>query len=151
MTDPSASRPSASRPRGAGTGPPIPCVGAVVHDARGRLLLVRRANPPAAGSWSLPGGRVERGETDADAVVREVAEETGLSVEPGRVVGAVERAAPGGGVHVIRDLACAVVGGQLEAGDDAADAGWFGAADLERLPLSPGLLEALTRWDVLPR
>jgi 8-oxo-dGTP diphosphatase len=128
----------------------IPCVGAVVHDERGRLLLVRRAHPPAQGTWSLPGGRVEPGEDDATAVVREVAEETGLRVEAGRVVGVVERDAPGGGVYVITDLACRVLGGSLRAGDDADDAGWFDQGRLASTTTSPGLVAALTEWGILP-
>ncbi|MBA2553039.1 MAG: NUDIX domain-containing protein, partial [Geodermatophilaceae bacterium] len=56
----------------------IPCVGAIVYDEAGRLLLIRRGQPPHAGSWSLPGGRIEAGETPRQAVVREAAEETGL-------------------------------------------------------------------------
>ncbi len=130
---------------------PIPCVGAIVHDGLGRLLLVRRANPPAAGSWTIPGGRVEPGESDEVAVTREVAEETGLVVEPLHFVGSVERPAPGGGVYLIRDLACRLRAGTLRAGDDASDAGWFSAADLAGLPLVPGLVDALGRWGVLPR
>ncbi len=129
----------------------VPCVGAVVHDARGRLLLVRRANPPARGLWSVPGGRVEPGEDDGTAVVREVAEETGLAVTPVRLVGSVLRDAPDGSVYVIADYLCEVTGGTLAAGDDAADAGWFDAAALETLPTSPGLAEALAGWGVLPR
>jgi mutator protein MutT len=61
--------------------PLVPCVGAVVHDEAGRLLLVRRGHPPNAGTWSLPGGRVEPGETLEQAVVREVREETGVAIE----------------------------------------------------------------------
>jgi ADP-ribose pyrophosphatase YjhB (NUDIX family) len=129
----------------------IPCVGAIVHDAAGRLLLVRRANPPAQGLWSIPGGRVEPGEDAEQAVVREVAEETRLEVTVERFVGSVVRDAPGGGRYLIADFACRVIGGRLAAGDDAADAGWFGAADLAALPTSPGLLDALTEWNVLPR
>ena len=123
----------------------------MVHDEQGRLLLVRRANPPAQGLWSIPGGRVEPGEDDEAAVVREVAEETGLDVLPERWVGSVERAGPDGDVYVIEDFCCRVVGGRLLAGDDASDAGWFTAPALSVLPTSPGLLEALTDWDVLPR
>jgi ADP-ribose pyrophosphatase YjhB (NUDIX family) len=122
-----------------------------VHDDRGRLLLVRRANPPAQGLWSIPGGRVEPGEDDEAAVVREVAEETGLDVVPERLVGSVERDGPAGDVYVIEDFLCRVAGGRLAAGDDASDAGWFTAAALDHLPTSPGLLEALGEWDVLPR
>ncbi|HJY99567.1 MAG TPA: NUDIX domain-containing protein, partial [Streptosporangiaceae bacterium] len=69
----------------------IPCVGAVITDSRGRLLLIRRGHEPGAGLWSLPGGRIEPGETDAEALVREMREETGLEVEPGPLLGAVQR------------------------------------------------------------
>lgn len=129
----------------------IRCVGAVVHDDSGRLLLVRRANPPAQGLWSIPGGRVEPGETDEAAVVREVAEETGLQVAAERLVGSVERDGLDGDVYVIEDFLCRVLGGRLVAGDDASDAGWFTAAALAGLATSPGLVEALGEWDVLPR
>ena len=129
----------------------VPCVGALVYDGSGRLLLVRRANPPAQGRWSVPGGRVEPGEDGEAAVVREVAEETGLVVEVERLVGSVRRDAPDGAVYVIDDYACRVTGGSLVAGDDAADAGWFGRAALATLATSPGLVEALTGWDALPR
>lgn len=139
----SAAGPGDGRPR-------IPCVGGLVHDDTGRLLLVRRANPPAQGLWSIPGGRVEPGEDDVTAVAREVAEETGLVVDVERLVGVIEREAPSGGVYVISDWACRVVGGTLVAGDDASDAGWFTAADLLTLPTSPGLVEALTTWNALP-
>ena len=122
-----------------------------MHDDAGRLLLVRRANPPAQGLWSIPGGRVEPGEGDEVAVVREVAEETGLQVTAERLVGSVERDGLDGDVYVIEDYLCRVVGGRLAAGDDASDAGWFTAAALAALATSPGLVEALTEWDVMPR
>jgi ADP-ribose pyrophosphatase YjhB (NUDIX family) len=67
--------------------PVVACVGAVVHDTAGRLLLIRRGQEPSRGLWSLPGGRVEPGETVAAAVVREVREETGLEVRPARIAG----------------------------------------------------------------
>ena len=62
----------------------IPCVGAVIKDGPGRLLLIKRGHEPGKGLWSIPGGRVEAGESDADALVREVREETGLVVAAGR-------------------------------------------------------------------
>ncbi|HEY6793593.1 MAG TPA: NUDIX domain-containing protein [Kineosporiaceae bacterium] len=130
--------------------PLIPCVGAVVHDDAGRLLLIRRGRPPALGAWSLPGGRVEPGEDDATAVVREVAEETGLDVVPGPVAGVVTRAAPGGGTYLITDLVCRTVGGTLRAGDDATQAGWFSRTDLAGVELAPGLAQALTEWGLMP-
>src|SRR5438128_474949 len=80
----------------------IRCVGGVTHDTQGRLLLVRRAHDPGKGLWSLPGGRVDPGETDADALAREMFEETGLNVEAGRLVGSVTRPAATG-VYEIHD------------------------------------------------
>ena len=77
----------------------VPCVGAVVHDAEGRLLLIQRGHDPHRGLWSLPGGRIEPAESPEQAVVREVSEETGLDVLPRRPVGRV--AIPGDGVNVI--------------------------------------------------
>jgi ADP-ribose pyrophosphatase YjhB (NUDIX family) len=123
----------------------VPCVGALTYDAHHRLLLIRRRNDPGRGLWSVPGGRVEPGESDAEAVVREVAEETGLVVEPGALVGTVHR-----GPYVIADYRCAVVGGSLRAGDDATDARWCDAAALAELPLVPLLYDTLQEWDALP-
>lgn len=129
----------------------MPCAGAVVHDAAGRLLLIRRGQEPGRGLWSLPGGRCEPGETAAETAVREVREETGLDVLAGRLVGRVERAGLGSAVYLIDDVACTVVGGELAPGDDADDARWVDAAGLALLPLTEGLLDALTGWHVLPR
>jgi ADP-ribose pyrophosphatase YjhB (NUDIX family) len=124
----------------------VPCVGAVIRDESGRTLMVRRARQPAAGFWSLPGGRVEPGESAEQAVIREVSEETGLEVRVERRVGSVLRDGPGGVVYDIEDYSCTVVGGVLSAGDDAADVGWFELACVDPLTLSPGLLEALREW-----
>jgi 8-oxo-dGTP diphosphatase len=124
----------------------IPCVGAIVRDDKGRLLVVQRGHPPAAGTWTLPGGRVEPGETHERACVRELLEETGLSVEVGRRVGQVERNAPGGDTYVIDDYACRVIGGALRAGDDAADARFVTDSELAGLPLAPLLWETLLEW-----
>ncbi|WP_300010060.1 NUDIX domain-containing protein [Pseudonocardia sp.] len=121
-------------------------MGGLVYDDLGRLLLVQRRNEPGRGLWSVPGGRVEAGEDDTAAVVREMAEETGLRVEPGLLVGRVTREP-----YVIADYACRVLGGELRAGDDALDARWCDAAALRVLPLVDGLLATLTAWDALPR
>jgi 8-oxo-dGTP diphosphatase len=124
-------------------------VGAIITDGAGRLLLIRRGHEPEEGRWSLPGGRVNPGESDWDALVREVREETGLHVEPGRLTGAVERPAPGGAVFDIYDYAASVSGGQLAAGDDAADARWIDPGDIGQLSLTTGLAETLAAWGVL--
>lgn len=127
----------------------VRCVGAVVFDDGGRLLLVRRGRPPQQGSWSLPGGRVEPGETEPQAVAREVAEETGLEVAVGRLAGRVLRSGPEGVVYDIADYECRVAGGELRPGDDAADARWVETGQLAELSLSTGLVDALTEWGVL--
>jgi acetyl-CoA carboxylase carboxyl transferase subunit beta len=117
--------------------------GAVVRDAADRLLLVRRGKDPEAGRWTLPGGRVEPGETPAQAAAREVAEETGLVVAVGREWLVLERPAGPGAVFEIHDFVAEPVGGGLRAGDDAADVGWFTAGEIARLPLTSGLLTHL--------
>jgi 8-oxo-dGTP diphosphatase len=135
----------------------IACVGAVIKDEAGRLLLIRRGHEPGKGLWSVPGGRIEPGESDESALVREVREETGLYVTAGRLMGAVRRPAgaadaePGvpGVVFDIRDYAAEVTGGTLVPGDDADDAVWADAGHLDRLPLTDGLLDALRSWGAL--
>jgi 8-oxo-dGTP diphosphatase len=131
------------------SGPVIPCVGAVVKDERGRLLLIKRGHEPGTGLWSLPGGRVEPGETDAEALIREMREETGLTVTAGPLVGSVRRPWPNGAVIEIRDYAATVTGGMLCPGDDAADARWVPPGEVNTLPLTEGLAEILTAWGVL--
>jgi 8-oxo-dGTP diphosphatase len=122
-------------------GEPIPCVGAVLADDEGRLLLIRRANEPGRGLWSLPGGRVEPGETDEQAVVREVAEETGLTVIVGRLAGRVRI-----GRYDVADYVCTVVGGIPVAASDATDLAWV---DPRTVPTTPDLVDILVGWGVL--
>jgi ADP-ribose pyrophosphatase YjhB (NUDIX family) len=129
----------------------IPCVGAIVHDPAGRLLLIQRGHAPNAGRWSVPGGRIEPGETPEQAVEREVLEETGLHVRAGAVVGRVRL--PGDSVvYDVVDLACALIDPHElpVAGDDASDVLFADAATLDRLPCTPLLVETLRRWGVAP-
>ena len=131
--------------------PEVPCVGAVVHDGQGRLLLVRRGHAPSAGLWSVPGGRVEAGESEVEAVVRELAEETGLQVRPDRVLGRV-RIDGDGVVFTVTDWACTALDPERQpvAGDDAAEVAFVDAAGLDGLDMAPGVLAALSGWGVLP-
>lgn len=113
-------------------------VAGVVFDAAGRVLLVERGKPPSMGQWTVPGGSLEPGETIADGVRRELAEETGLEVEVGPLVAVVERM--GEDYHfVILDHLAFLRGGSLAAGSDAKAARFCGEAELDALPLTEGL------------
>lgn len=123
------------------------CVGAIAR-RDDSLLLIERGRGAAVGEWSVPGGRVEFGESLAEAARREMAEETGLDVVVGDVIGWVERVSPE--YHfVIVDFAVTVVGGTLRAGDDAADARWVAVDDLSSLKLVEGLLSFLQEHHVI--
>ena len=119
---------------------PLIGVGAVIVE-RGRALLIRRGQPPLLGEWSLPGGVLECGETLRDAAIREAREETGLAVEVGEMLGVYERVirADDGRVryhYVLIDFLCRPVGGELAAGSDAAEVGWFRREELPALKLA---------------
>lgn len=106
------------------------------------------------GLWSVPGGRIEAGETDPEAVVREVREETGLQVTCGPLLGSVERPGLAGAIVDIRDYRAIVTGGELRAGDDAAGARWVTPEEATAMDtagqLTGQLLAALRSWSVLP-
>jgi ADP-ribose pyrophosphatase YjhB (NUDIX family) len=125
------------------------CVGAVV--LRGQeLLLVRRARGPGFGRWSLPGGRVEVGETLAEAVVREVAEETGLEVVCGEALGWVERISDRDHFVIIDFRAVPTApGAPLTAGDDAAEVAWVPLDEVTGMDLVDGLAEFLADHGVV--
>jgi 8-oxo-dGTP diphosphatase len=118
---------------------PVVAVGLVARDRRGRLLLVERGRPPHKGHWSLPGGRVEGGETIAAAAARELREETGLEAAVGEIAGVVERI--GEGYHfLIVDLWAELADDAVPVADgDAADARLVELGQLPGYLLSPGL------------
>lgn len=106
-------------------GPETPklMVDIIIPDERGRVVLIERASDPFRGQWALPGGFVEVGETVEEAAAREAAEETGMAVEVARLVGVYsdpQRDPRGHNVSVA--FLARVVGGDLEAASDAAEA-----------------------------
>lgn len=121
---------------------PVECAGALVRDDTGRLLLVRRGRPPSEGLWSLPGGRLEPGESAAAAAAREVREETGLTVDVGALL---ITAVIADGAYRVQDFAARVLSGELRAGDDASEVRWVADEELDQLELTPGLLEELLK------
>lgn len=126
-------------------------VGAVVIDAD-RVLLVRRAQAPMQGEWSLPGGALELGEALAAAAAREVAEETGLEVLPLEVIDVLDHIVPDseGRVrfhYVLVDFRCRVVAGALRSGSDALEVMWATAEQLRAggLSLQPFTLRVIEK------
>ncbi|HEX9888808.1 MAG TPA: NUDIX domain-containing protein [Nitriliruptorales bacterium] len=121
----------------------VPAAGAVILDEAGRLLVVRRAHPPAQDRWSLPAGRLRPGETTEVAAVREVREETGLEVEVTGLAGTLAWRGEDGGGFAITDHLARVTGGEPRAGDDAAELRWVTRSQLTALPTTAGLLAFL--------
>jgi mutator protein MutT len=130
---------------------PRVAVGAVIVD-EGRVLLVRRGTEPMMGHWSLPGGMLELGESLSAGVIREVSEETGLTVEPAELVELLDRIHRDGERvkyhYVIADYLCSVVGGELKAASDAdavrwvERAEWNGHSALKLDPVTVMVIEA---------
>jgi ADP-ribose pyrophosphatase YjhB (NUDIX family) len=127
---------------------PEVAVGAVVVDDDA-LLLVRRGRAPALGRWSVPGGRVEWGETVAHAVVREVLEETGVECVCGELLGWVERFGEDHHFVILDFLATPLSLGEPVPGDDASEARWVPLAEVELLDLVPGLAEFLAEHGII--
>jgi len=120
---------------------PLVGVGAVIVQEN-RVLLIRRGQAPLLGEWSLPGGVLECGETLREAIIREVREETGLTVETGEMLGVYERITRNEDRrvryhYVLIDFLCRPASGDLKAASDAADVRWFRPEELDALKLRP--------------
>lgn len=121
-------------------------VGAVVWKGD-RVLLICRGHAPRKGSWSLPGGRQQLGETVNEGVVREVREEAGIEIrilDTVAVIDLIER--EGGAIayhYTVIDVAAEWVSGEARAGDDAAEVAWALPNELGRYALTPKMLEVI--------
>lgn len=117
------------------TGPIPAALGIVARE--GRLLLVRRANPPDAMYWGFPGGHIEPGETLLSAAVRELREETGVIAKAGHVLTAIDALQyddKGLKYHfILVAVVCHWLEGEGTAADDALETGWFGPDDIANL------------------
>jgi 8-oxo-dGTP diphosphatase len=135
---------------------PVVGVGAVIVKG-GKAIIIKRANEPYKGQWSIPGGRVELGESLHDAVRREMREETGLDVRVGPLIEVFERIqfdetpAPTSGSAAVRyhfviiDYLCTCVGGELCAGDDADDAKWVTSEELDGYDIRPSAVAVIRK------
>jgi 8-oxo-dGTP diphosphatase len=127
---------------------PEVAVGAIVVDDD-RLLMIRRGHGPAAGTWSVPGGRIERGETAAEAVVRELKEETGMDGLCGGLIGWIELIEPTHHVVVLDFRVDLLLDDQPQADSDAVEATWVPRAEVAGRNLAPGLARFLAEHGII--
>lgn len=119
---------------------PLLGVGAIIirnHD----VLVVRRSNPPLKGQWSIPGGLVDTGETTKEAVVREIREETGLTIEPVKLIEVFERILRDEDSRVqyhfvVIDYLCRILAGEPRPGTDVTELRWSRFEDLHSLGIT---------------
>ena len=128
---------------------PLLGVGAIIVQAD-RVLLVRRAHPPLQGEWSIPGGLVETGETTKEAVIREVREETGLHIEPVRLVEVFERILRDRDSRVqyhfvLIDYLCRPVSGEAQPGSDVTEVQWAKLDEVESLRVAPETFQVIRK------
>jgi 8-oxo-dGTP diphosphatase len=129
---------------------PVVAVGILLLDENDRLLLIRRARPPAAGKWSVPGGKVELGESLEEAALRELREETGLECTLGPIVEVLDRVVRDGDGniefhYVILDFLGSAPTGTLQPASDSLDARFVPIAELRNYDLTDGLEEVVAR------
>jgi len=128
---------------------PLVGVGAIIIE-NSRVVLVKRAHPPLQAQWSIPGGVLEIGELVRDAAVREAREETGLTVEPGELLGVYDRVLRNADNrvqyhYVLIDFLCRRVAGDLAAASDAAEVGCFTREELPGLNLAEDTVDVIRK------
>jgi len=128
---------------------PLIGVGALIV-ASGRIVLIKRGHAPLLGEWSIPGGKLELGETVRQGTEREALEETGLRVRATELLGVFDRVVLDDAKrilyhYVLIDFLCQVVSGELQAAGDAADARWFTLEEVQALPLAFDTAEVVRR------
>jgi len=125
---------------------PLIGVGAIIVE-NGRVLLVKRGHPPLLGEWSIPGGVLEVGELLREAAIREAKEETGLTVQPGEIIGVFDRLIRTGDRvqyhYVLIDFFCVRVAGEIVPGSDAQEVQWFTAEQIPSLALASDTAEVI--------
>ncbi len=128
---------------------PLVGIGAIIIEDR-RVVLVKRAHPPLQAQWSIPGGVLEVGELMREAAIRESREETGLTVEPGELLGVYDRVLRDADKrvqyhYVLIDFLCRRVAGDLAAASDAAEVRWFTREELPALKLAEDTLDVIRK------
>ena len=128
---------------------PLVGIGAIIIE-NARVVLVKRAHPPLQAEWSIPGGVLEVGELVREAAIREAREETGLTVEPGELLGVYDRVLRNADKrvqyhYVLIDFLCRRIAGDLAAASDAAEVKWFSREELPALKLAEDTLDVICK------
>ena len=128
---------------------PLVGVGAIIIEDS-RVVLVKRAHPPLQAEWSIPGGVLEVGELVREAAIREAREETGLTVEPGELLGVYDRVLRDADQrvqyhYVLIDFLCRRVAGDIAAASDAAEVRWFSREELTGLGLAEDTMDVIRK------